>query len=42
MAIMSVEDARKILKKSDLTDKQVKSLLELMEEIAWQLLEKNE
>lgn len=42
MAIMSVAEARKILKKSDLTDKQLEELIELMEEIAWQLLGRND
>mgnify|MGYP007068312318 CR=1 FL=1 len=35
---MSLEEARKRLKKTDLTDEQLKSLLELMEEVAFMLL----
>lgn len=39
MAIMSVAEGRKFLKTSNLTDGQIKELLELMEDIAWSLLE---
>ena len=35
---MSLEEARKYIKKTDLTDEQLKNLLELMEELAWMLL----
>jgi hypothetical protein len=42
MAIISVAEARKILKKTGLTDKEITELIEFIEEIAWQLLEKND
>lgn len=39
---MSLEEARKRLKKTDLTDEQLIILLELMEEVAWMLLNNKE
>lgn len=38
MAIMSIDEARKYLKKSDITDGQIKELLELMDELIWCLI----
>lgn len=38
MAVMSIKQARKFVKETELTDNELAELLAMMEELAWMLL----